>query len=357
MLAVVALAGISRALTRPTPVFTIADAHVIVDAQGKSVGTRKGPGEIDVFSGPGIGPYVIVTRSTADLVGTRDTYDDLVTSDPLLQRAYSGLVDVPRPLSLHGPEAASTELLFRRDPRVIVTVPWAAELFGGYGLPALSIDLKGDDAALKKVARMQSEVIGDPVRGTELVERYDAALSAIAAETRGLPKPRTLVIATEAGGITYYDRPLFPRLFEVAGGEYAAPKGTGKLDPERLLALDPDVIILLPTRFTYPDSPLPDFLAQAWAPGLKAVRDRRVYAMPPMFVPLGSDIVQIPLYTRWMAEILHPDALKPELRGQIVATAVRELGVTATRAEVDRVLAVDSNGSMAHYDRFGEQAQ
>lgn len=334
-------------------VFSIEDARVIVDGQGKAVRTRRGPGEVDVFSGPGIGPYLMVTQSTSGLVGTRDTYDDLVTADPLLRRAFPDLAGVPRPLSLHGPEAASTELLFRRNPRAIVTVPWAAELFGSYGLPALSIDLKGDDAALSNAARMQSEVVGEPTRGTELVARYDAALRAIAAETRGLPKPRTLAIATEAGGITYYDRPLFPRLFEVAGAAYAAPKGTGKLDPERLLALDPDVIILLPTRFTYPQSPLPDFLSQPWARGLRAVRTRRVYAMPPLFVPLGSDVVQIPLYTRWMAELLHPDSLTRELRSQAVAAATRELGVTPTQREVDRALAVESNGGMAHYDRFG----
>ena len=339
------------------PQLKVTDGQLIKDGKGHKVRIRKSPGEINVFSGPGIGPYVIVTRSVERLVGTRDTYDDLVTADPLLRRAYPGLGVVPRPLSLHGPEAASTELLFRHNPRAIVTVPWAAELFGSYGLPALSIDLKGDDKALSKAAHMQSELVNQPERGKELVERYDAALAAISAETRGLPTPRMLAIATEAGGITYYDRPLFPRLFKLAGAKCAAPKGTGKLDPERLLALDPDVIILLPTRFTYPSSPLPAFLGQPWASGLKAVRGRRVYAMPPLFVPLGSDIIQIPLYTRWMAELLHPDALAPELRRQTIDTAIRELRVTPTQNEIDRALAVDSNGTMANYSRFASATQ
>lgn len=354
----VALAGAARALLRPMPKIAVPDARTIVDGEGRKVRTRTGPGEIDVFSGPGIGPYVIVTRSTEGLVGTRDTYDDLVTADPLLRRAYAGLADVPRPLSLHGPEAASTELLFRRDPRAIVTVPWAAKLFGGYGLPALSMDLKSTDKAITEAARMQSEVVSQPARGAALIARYKAALGAIEAETRGLPRPRTLAIATEAGErITYYDRPLFPRLFEVAGAKYAAPKGSGTLNPERLLALDPDVIILLPTRFTYPDAPLAAFLARPWAAGLKAVRAGQVYAMPPLFVPLGSDVVQIPLYTRWLAELLHPHALAPELRRQTIDTAVRELGVTPTRAEIDRALAVGANGGQAHYARFASVAR
>ncbi len=353
-----ALAGVTRALTRPTPVRGVSDGRVIVDAQGDPVRVRNTPGEIDVFSGPGIGPYVIVSRSVAGLVGTRDTYDELVSADPLLRRAYPGIEHVPRPLSLHGPEAASTELLFRRDPRAIVTVPWAAKLFAGYGLPALSVDLKGNDKAIIEGTRMQAEIVGDPARGAALIARYRAALTTIAAETKGLPKPRTLAIATEAGNrITYYDRPLTPKLFAVAGAAYAAPKGSGALDPERLLALDPEVIILLPTRFTYPQSPLAAFLAQPWSQGLQAVRARRVYAVPPLFVPLGGDIVQLPLYTRWLAELVHPQALQSEMRRQTIAAALRELRVTPTVAEIDRALAVDANGAQAHYTRFKSAAR
>jgi iron complex transport system substrate-binding protein len=91
--------------------------------------------------------------------------------------------------------------------------------------------------------------------------------------------------------------------------------------------------------------------------GLKAVQERRVYRMPGTSSADLAIMQYRPLWTRWMAEIGHPERMQPRLRQMLRESFVREFGYRLTDDQIDTLLRIDENKDSVGYERFTRNYQ
>jgi ABC-type Fe3+-hydroxamate transport system substrate-binding protein len=127
-------------------------------------------------------------------------------------------------------------------------------------------------------------------------------------------------------------------------------KAMGRLqDAERILTINPDIILL------YVGESGEFYRDPRWR-GLKAVRERRVYTNNPNFHGYGHDIDNIPISSRWLAEIYHPGRLLPQTRKRIREHYQLRYGYDMDDEHIDKLLQIRANAVSAGYDRFRAQA-
>ncbi|MDR3764714.1 MAG: ABC transporter substrate-binding protein [Acidobacteriota bacterium] len=212
--------------------------------------------------------------------------------------------------------------------------------------------------------RVENRLIGTPERGEVIIARYYEARAELEREywdemrpsTLGV-RPRTALMASfrvdatrgYRGGMTrpaiYHDQIAFP-----SQGMTDATVGWkgGRDDVERILAMDPDIILLQGG-----DSPEQVMQDPRWA-GLKAVRQKRVYRLPG-FSNWGSALVVTPVVVRWIDEITHPDRLQPRVRQMLYDRLLAEYGYKLSEEQIDKFLKLDENRNSAGYWRFTDE--
>ena len=140
--------------------------------------------------------------------------------------------------------------------------------------------------------------------------------------------------------------------FPPAGINNAYPRWMeNRLDAERVLAIDPDIILLTGSRdFPHAGESPQEFMHDPRWRDLKAVKEKCVYRM---FGGggLGGIIFQ-PLYDRFMAEIAHPDRLQPKLRQLLRDRILTEFNYRLSDDEIDEMLNVDENSGSDGAERF-----
>jgi iron complex transport system substrate-binding protein len=122
-----------------------------------------------------------------------------------------------------------------------------------------------------------------------------------------------------------------------------------RLDAERVLQIDPDVILLEGPWSKLP--PAQFALDPRWST-LRAVREHRVYRQPRGLDGFMWNVIDNPLLSRWVAEVLHPDRVRPQLREMMRESYRSALGYSVTDAELDEALAMNENSGSAGYERF-----
>jgi iron complex transport system substrate-binding protein len=225
------------------------------------------------------------------------------------------------------------------------------------GLPALFSSWNStdwDDGLFSK-ARVNSRLIDHPERGEALIARYRQAFADFAEELH--PEtitqfPRVLILGSYTTPHTHLYVKSEENSYQIYFGIVNASSGwTGEAqDAERVLAMDPDIIFLMALG----QSP-EEFEADPRWRGLKAVREKRVYTMAGGGT-LGGLISQ-PLIVRWMAEIAHPDRLKPRFRELFRARYMSEFNFHVKEEDIDAMLFIDRNKDQPGYARFSRNSQ
>jgi iron complex transport system substrate-binding protein len=152
--------------------------------------------------------------------------------------------------------------------------------------------------------------VGEEARAKQLVEEMDRRLVAASQRVEGRPRVRTMTYALIGGrAVTEGGATSFEAIINVAGGENIAATEAGlmgsvSLTMERLLALDPEVI-LVPGRGTE-STHLEDLLSRPGAKGLKAVRTNRVMVVEDRYFYTVSHHIadSVELFAR----LIHPEA-------------------------------------------------
>jgi ABC-type Fe3+-hydroxamate transport system substrate-binding protein len=119
-------------------------------------------------------------------------------------------------------------------------------------------------------------------------------------------------------------------------------------DAERILTINPDIILLFVGESD-------DFYRDPRWRGLKAVRERRVYTNNANFHGYGHDIDNIPISSRWLAEIYHPGRLAPQTRKRIREHYQLRYGYDMDDEHIDKLLQITANAVSTGYDRFRAQ--
>ncbi|MBC8105299.1 MAG: ABC transporter substrate-binding protein [Anaerolineae bacterium] len=153
------------------------------------------------------------------------------------------------------------------------------------------------------------DALGERTKSDAASAALKKQLDAVQSRMAGEPRVRTLITRTESsrlacvGGANYLDDVL-----TLAGGDNVLKGGDNsypEIDRERLLALNPDVVIVL-----LPSSP-PQGVKQAeefWrsVPQVEAVKNNRVHILTDSYVLLGS--LSLGKVAQQFAEILHPSS-------------------------------------------------
>lgn len=158
-----------------------------------------------------------------------------------------------------------------------------------------------------------AETLGAPERGRALVAASRARMAAVSATVRAAEQ-RPSVACIEWIAPLMAAGNWMPELVELAGGVNrfgAAGEHSPWLEPEALVAADPDVIIVLPCGYDIERTraELPALVREPWWADLRAVRAGRVYLADgnQYFNRPGPRIVES---LEILAEMLHPEATR-----------------------------------------------
>ncbi len=130
----------------------------------------------------------------------------------------------------------------------------------------------------------------------------------------------------------------------VADGTSGYRNAGREAEAERILAMNPDVIVLRVGS-------LKGFMRDARWQGLAAFHTHRVYENIAL-LKYDFDLDCAPLGARWIAEIAHTDRLQPKLRELIRAYFFSAYGYRFSDDEIDKILHVEENKKSASYTRF-----
>ncbi len=302
---------------------------------------------------PSIDDYLLTTRAAALLDAAQGLNRPAIEAG-VMGRMFPALRELRTFLPGSTALAPNVETLLRQRPSAVFVPASVARALERVGLPALGIVNTQDERWVIERERMYAEANGEWDRVPHLLASYRERLSAIAQDVAvdaATPKPRVLILSAYGGALYGFGRQtLLSGFIPTAGGASAltAP-GVVRLDRERVLLLDPDVILLLNTwpHYMRPETFLRD---PAWR-SLRAVRMQRVYRVLPGIEFLPDGLASYPLLVRWLAELLHP-GLPTTLRADMRATYLRETGYVMTDADLDQALAIRDNAQSADTRRF-----
>lgn len=344
-------------LLRPLPHLPApAHSRTVVDASGTPVQIETPFRGTALAWGDYAGGYLEHTRAPETLLhaggpSKRVEFSRHVTSWIYPQAlAKDSIWDASMGTHNHGPYAEA-ETLLAYNPGVYLVTPYDfGPLLRHLGLSVLYTlwFRKAWDEGFSQ-ARVETALIGRPERGEALIVRYCRAFAEIRQELKPAAltsRPRVLIMGSSTNdrgllGIKSVQHP-YQRFLLCAGVKNASEGWTAEQqDAERILAMDPDMVFLV----GLPNGPRPaqgpqEFMDDPRWRGLKAVKDKRVYTMPGRDSGgggLGGLIFQ-PLWSRWIAEIVHPDRLPPQMREVLRARLVTEFGYRLTDDQIDFLL-------------------
>jgi ABC-type Fe3+-hydroxamate transport system substrate-binding protein len=344
-------------------------SRVIIDGQGTSVAIGE-PFRGAVFTwGPGIGAggYLEAAQAPHLLarVGSTESRQDFEKRS-IWNRIYPELLRDDHlwdPISLgyaRGPYAELERMLtinagafFGSDlgpARLLRRIGLPTVFFGPRYSPKKNMDDFGEGAA-----RLMAIVSGYPERAEALIDQNYKAYDELATDLGEVPltqRLRVLVMGTKSPYYVKTTRTSYqPYLVRAQVNNATQGLAGQRQDAERILSMDPDFIFLM----WYGASPKV-FMADPLWRGLKAVRNKRVYRM---LGPGGGGLqglTYMPVTVRWMAEIVYPHRLKPEVRGQLRELYFPRFGYRMSDAEIDADLHLDVNAGSDGYARFAAPA-
>ncbi len=334
--------------------------RVVVDVRGKAVHIGL-PFKGSVLTrGTEITGYLEATRDPDSLLAVTALRMGGRVRGHTIGRIFPQVLANPRVWETDGISNAKgpkveIERLLQFDPGVFMGWYTLAEPIERVGLPFVGFsDFPKSREDLGYGPRTYAAVVGKPERGEALVARTDQLYRDLDEElqaSNGMPKPRYLYLlgrkddraVTQLGATNHYTRFFAPHAY--VENACACQSHYETVDAEHVIAEDPDIIVLAPQ----PGQELPDeFVKDPRWLGLTAVVNRRVYRAPP-----GIDyFIAAPFWSRWLAELAHPDRLKPNARGLYRDYIAWLLAYRLSDEELDTAFAVKDNHAMVDAARF-----
>ena len=207
------------------------------------------------------------------------------------------------------------------------------------GIPYILLD--GSFSKTPETYRTLGALIGAGAEGEALAAESEKILKAVADAVSAVPpeqRPRVYYGRGPRGLETGLAGSINTEVIEAAGGRnVATAEGMGGLagiSPEQVLAWNPDVILALDPAFaaSLPTDPL-------WS-GLKAVRERRVYAAPVLpfgWIDAPPGINRL-IGLRWLAGLFFPDRFSESLPEAVRGFYRRFYHVEPSPAQVEALL-------------------
>lgn len=318
-----------------------------------SIGPGGGNGaRTVVIFPPSVGLYVTIDETAAH-VAAASNVNRTALAEGLLARIYPGVGEIPEAFTQgrYSKIPGDPEPLLLLRPDAILVWPAFSDRISRVGLQVVA-ETDDDAAAL---GRLLAGVAGKPKRADFLIAQariQETVLTHALGVARREPKPRVLILWMDGEGldVAVAGNPVANPLKSLGAVNAADGLRSASIDRERLLRMDPDVI-LLPGFGGAKDFPDRIYRDRTLRP-LAAVRDRRVYKMPAIGDAGPNGLVDAPLLLRWLAEILFPGRLPSRFREAFRRTYQSVYRYPVTDAQIDRAIFLVENGSSSGYERF-----
>jgi iron complex transport system substrate-binding protein len=213
------------------------------------------------------------------------------------------------------------EALLALEPDVVFTSlyvrPESTALLARAGVPIARMRSTTSVHAIEESIVEIGRIVGEEDDARAIVERMRATLAGVRDRVRGADRPRVLL--HDRAGYTAGRETVFDELLSIAGGRNAAAEagvvGHAVLETERLLALDPDIV--LDVRYVADGRaerllPPPDFEEHPLYRELRAVRDGAVHELSPRRALSASHHAAEGAVE--LARILHPERFEESER-------------------------------------------
>ncbi len=336
---------IALALLRPWPVFPApAHSRIVTDADGVKVAIPVPLRGVVAWASD----FLQKTHAPEILLEGGGTRERAWFASTLVSRLYpqvlesDGLWNEPSDAESLLAQDSGAVYFGRADRRrlgLITFATWARR--------------ESTDETIFSMTRVMNAALGQEARGEAFIADYRLAFANLQQELQ----PQTLTELPSLIGVvcppgnwsrlTAWDGADARAGVRGAAESYLA---TGReQDAERILAMNSDMIILFV-------GDVQDFLHDPRWQGLKAVRDRRVYGNNPNLHGYTFDLDNVPLSTRWIAELAHPERLQPKFRELLRDHYLEAYGYRLSDEEIDELLRLDQNRETAGYARFRKNA-
>lgn len=212
----------------------------------------------------------------------------LFAGDPSISNVSAQAAAVPRKLSLN------PEVILSLQPDLVFVANWSeadkVRLLRDAGVPVFLIASAVTVAGIQEKISLVARIVGEPARGQALIERMNARLAGVARRLKAPPAGRRLSVldytvwgSTQGKGSSWDEAARLAGLRNAADSLPVDSWGQAPLSREKLLELDPDILILPGWVYGQPQG-AQDFLRQVTSDPvlqrLKAVKTGRVYSMP-----------------------------------------------------------------------------
>lgn len=247
------------------------------------------------------------------------------------------------------------QLIFLK-PDAVLSWAWLSEPLRAIRFPGvIEVNYDGEepDKSAFVIWNQLARVTQKSDRSDALLKRYSdkrASLEAMIPAQNGR-RLRVAIISSYGNSHTLIGKKdfLYDRLQSLGGENCAPSRNSSDLDPEELILLDPDIIVLMSYE---DDTYMPqDVYEDSRFRYLKAVRDRKVYKMPFGGSRMEGPVEE-PLLLEWLAELFHPERMPHRLRSEFKETYEGVYHYRLNNDEIDRTLFLKENLFSAGYARF-----
>lgn len=245
------------------------------------------------------------------------------------------------------------ERLLTFDPGAVLGWPALALPFEQAGIPFVSVGgIDKNDNGLNRDVVTYASLVGNEARGRAILDRERENFAQLDLDLGDPSNPPTYlyILTNVAGGalVQLGASNHYTRFYAKHAGVRNAcscPYSFALIDAEQIAAEDPDIIIIGPQPSQEKPS---EIMRDPRFQGLKAIKNHRVYRAPP-----GIDFfISASFWSRWLAELAHPDKLRPISR-QLYRDYIKWLlNYELSDAELSVAFAVEDNKGMLHADRF-----
>jgi ABC-type Fe3+-hydroxamate transport system substrate-binding protein len=356
------LVALATARPEPTSLPPKGD-RVVVDVRGKAVHIAVPFIGSVLTRGTEIPEYLEATRDPDSLLAVTAQRMGERVRNHTIGRIFPQVVANPRVWETDGISNANgpkvdIERLLQFNPGVFLGWYTLAEPIERIGLPFVGFKtFPADRDELGFAIRTYARVVGKPEWGEAIIARGNQLYQDLGDDLRptsDMVKPRYLYLlgrkddrsVGQLGNRNHYSRFFIPP----AGVENGCKCDNyyESVDAEHIIAEDPDIIVLDP----HPHNELPDeFVKDPRWLALTAVLNHRVYRAPP-----GIDqYIASPIWSRWLAELAHPDRLQPKVRELYLGYIEWLVDYHLSDEELDTAFSVKDNHAMVDAKRFEAQ--
>ena len=236
--------------------------------------------------------------------------------DPAISNVTAKAAGIPNRLAMN------VEILVSLKPDLLFAANWTeadkVKQLRGAGIPVYLTGTGVTVASIKaKIARV-GLLVGEPAKAASLLGAMDARLAALERRLAGVPVDRRLSVvdytvwgAAQGKGSSWDEIVHRAGLVNGAGNIAADEWGQVPLSKEKLLEIDPDILVLPGWTWDDPKGAEAFFAKTTTDPvlrALKAVRNGRAYRMPEKLKTATSQYILDAV--EWLARTAYPELFR-----------------------------------------------